>query len=119
MTHSVTQSAAGLIIYRFMGSTPLLLCLVFLADTAPTDWPHRWGDGVSSLPVITSILSTAFGLAVMRLSQLGVRPTTILAANSCYKLRTTIFGLYFFPVPVPLHAWFGYALSTMGYIVYA
>ena len=42
--------------------------------------------------LLTSGLSTTFGLAVVRLAQLGVRPTTILAANSFYKLATTVLG---------------------------
>lgn len=121
MARSVTQSAAGLILYRFVASLPLLLGLSVLLDEKPLDWPHRLVDSTRSgvMLAATSVLSTTFGLAVMNLTKFGVPPTTILAANSCYKLITTVLGIHFFPVPVPFEAWIGYTLAFVGYLGYA
>ena len=120
LTKAVSQTAPGLIIYRFAASLPPLLALAFAFDDhAAPAWPSSWGDGVEWMLPVTALLSSAFGLAVIRLSQLGVRPTTILAANSSYKLFTTVLGVHLFPVPVPPRAWLGYAIAFAGYLAYA
>lgn len=121
MARALTQSAVGLIIYRFVASLPLLLGLSVVFDEKPLDWPHRLVETKSAgaALVVTSVLSTTFGLAVMNLTKLGVPPTTILAANSCYKLMTTVLGIYFYPVNVPFGAWIGYFLAFSGFVIYA
>merc|ERR1719281_1925564 len=119
LTKAVSQTAPGLIIYRFAASLPPLLGLALLFDDAAPAWPSSWGDGVEWMLPLTSLLSSAFGLAVIRLSQLGIRPTTILVANSSYKLFTTMLGLQLYPVPVPPRAWLGYAIAFAGYLAYA
>lgn len=113
------QTPLGVNLYRLVLSTFLIFALLGHTEdlTLLMEIPTRTALVLGA----SSVLCLSIGVVMFYLQERATA-TSIQVANVCFKLLATVCSLLFFPshsASVSLQGWFGYVISTVGFVMYS